>query len=511
MVVQFQSRSPSPPLSPSIQNLPPRTSMPPSTSMNRPPVAPSSLRSAGSPDSGAPVRKVASYSDFLNSPSSHSPGYKSPPSPAASPASPESTASRIRNPLAGYSTSQPSMKGSIKSPYASAASPGSPGSYNAVARMNFNDPPPLMSPMSREGSYQDVEVFIRGRQGGDVMGLDRFDLKEVLGEGSFSKCQKALDKQTGQIVAVKTYKAQNAGVDTRLKRQIKILKELEAPLSKASVKDPRLWHEDLYGRDLFLELLAHSGPQDSMPYVVTEMAQYSLKNYLREQTLRLPIQEVRQISRALVLAVAGFHAKSLVHLDIKPENFMLFGTTWKLIDVEGSVHDGKQVPADAAFLAFSPIYCAPEWAKADIQRQQMRIAKRGCDVWSVGMSIAEVASLKAPLKEMHEEYKRRGQSKDQASQLVMQYLASMSGLPMLPDTVSYGDGSLDTLLSHWLLVPNATQRKELVECLDQDFLSLEGEVQTERKMTHRRIKSAPNANAGGSWKWQNAMRGLPYE
>ena len=56
------------------------------------------------------------------------------------------------------------------------------------------------------------------------------------------------------------------------------------------------------------------------------LPRYSLKDYLalrRDQGKSLSRGAVKNISKAIILVVAGLHAKNLVHLDLKPENLML--------------------------------------------------------------------------------------------------------------------------------------------------------------------------------------------
>lgn len=309
--------------------------------------------------------------------------------------------------------------------------------------------------------------------------LGRFQLQGTIGKGNFSNCYKAADILTGQMVAVKTYQKGCKNAVVRFERQIKILNELAEPLmgSKWSSKDPRRWNEDLLRtdpRDLFLHLVAHSQANDPFNCIVTELAQYSLYKYLHRsehqngQALPLSKQEVRTIGHSLMMATAGLHAKSLVHLDIKPENVMFFGRTWKLIDVEGCIHAGKGIPFDCPTVAFSPIYCAPEFAKAILAQQALIPASCGFDVWSTGMTIAELATGRAPLKDFHESQKRAGGGYQQASKLLLQWLAETTAAPRI---YTGGDRQLDDLFYNWLLVPNPTRRKELAESLHHQFLT----------------------------------------
>merc|ERR1719463_400210 len=115
-----------------------------------------------------------------------------------------------------------------------------------------------------------------------------------------------------------------------------------------------------------------SSPNDPYLCVVLELARCNLGQWLGEQSvLPVPRHAIQEICYSLVKGVAGLHAKGLVHLDIKPENFMLFGNQWKLIDVEGCIHAGKCMPKDGGAVACTPGYCSPEFARAYLKAQYM--------------------------------------------------------------------------------------------------------------------------------------------
>ncbi|XP_010497253.1 PREDICTED: cell division control protein 2 homolog [Camelina sativa] len=69
--------------------------------------------------------------------------------------------------------------------------------------------------------------------GGDST-LERYEIVELIGEGSFSKVYKALDKITGEYVALKKlkldrYREAEISVPENAKREINILKEMNHP------------------------------------------------------------------------------------------------------------------------------------------------------------------------------------------------------------------------------------------------------------------------------------------
>lgn len=310
----------------------------------------------------------------------------------------------------------------------------------------------------------------------------------VMGEGTSSVCRKGTCVESGQPVAIKVYKRNVTSDDVQLKkfqRQISVLQELQKPLEPP--EDSSLWCELLENTspsEIFMQLIDYSkdangkpGPdaQDGEMYVVTELASYSLKDYLklrREQKKPLSIETTRTLSRAIMLVVAGLHAKGLVHLDLKPENLMIFSGVLKLIDVDGCVKVGSTIRLTDSSLSFSPCYCAPEWAHFLIEdaHEPTLKASPGLDVWSIGITLCELITLDPVLKPTYASFMRHGRSHREAAFLFMDWLSAIKKAPLPRDMQRSGNKELLDLLIGWLLVPNATKRKSLAQGLTHDFI-----------------------------------------
>jgi hypothetical protein len=135
------------------------------------------------------------------------------------------------------------------------------------------------------------------------------DKEAVMGEGTSSICRKGTNVETGAAVAIKVYKETQKKDDNvmmlKFKRQVEVLEELQQPFKPPS--DAKLWHEALASAkpsSLFMLLIDYSkdggqpgaDPTDGVVYVITELAQYSLKDYLalrREQARPLPADSVK--------------------------------------------------------------------------------------------------------------------------------------------------------------------------------------------------------------------------
>jgi len=338
--------------------------------------------------------------------------------------------------------------------------------------------------------------------------------EDVMGEGTSSICRKATVIQTGLVVAIKVYKTHKEGAkheDVKLqkfKRQIEVLQELQQPFVPPS--DPSLWSEQLAHAKparLFLQLLDYSkdsngdpgpDPKDNILYVVTELAQYSLKDYLalrRDQVKPLQKDLVRNIARAIVLVVAGLHAKGFVHLDLKPENLMMFNGRLKLIDVDGCVKTGTAVSIQDSSISFSPCYCAPEWARFLIEDADSKISVvPALDVWSVGMTICELVTLDAILKPMYANFLRNGHSHREAGFLFMDWLSSVKKAP-ISKTVEKFDPEFTDLLVNYLLVFDPEKRQSLAKSFAQPYLAAAASGESRKSKTGESKQSISQDNS----------------
>jgi serine/threonine protein kinase len=360
----------------------------------------------------------------------------------------------------------------------SRAQPGAPKSQKQESSGNVASKkrPDQKIEMTPDGKERIVMIKYR-------MSMDK---EAVMGEGTSSICRKGTNSETGAAVAIKVYKESAKKDDNvmmlKFKRQVEVLEDLQQPFKQQS--DPTLWLEALATAkpsSLFMLLIDYSkengqagaDPGDGVVYVITELAQYSLKDYLalrREQARPLPADSVKSISRAIVLVIAGLHAKGLVHIDLKPENLMMFNGRLKLIDVDGCVKIGTAVSIQDSSISFSPCYCAPEWASFLINEANSKITVHPClDVWSVGMTICELVTLNAVLKPMYGNFLRNAHSHREAGFLFMDWLSSIKKIP-LPKNVEKFDPEFVALMTDWLLVCDKDKRRSCAQSLNNPYI-----------------------------------------
>lgn len=232
----------------------------------------------------------------------------------------------------------------------------------------------------------------RYRRGSNADGL--------LGEGSSCVVYKALACD-GSSVAVKAFRAKSATseLQERYQKEVAMFKFLgvgpagPGQHDEAGIETPRR---------LFVNLLDYSRNQAGTPgpekdgkfYMVLELGHESLDMWLRTTGL-IRMANVIQVARSLLAALEFLHGLGFVHLDVKPDNIMRFGSLWKLIDFGSCLSVGDVVPMHS--FGFTPLYCSPELAEAALAeadglaplRWPLR-ARPAMDLWAVGVFLLDV-------------------------------------------------------------------------------------------------------------------------
>eukprot|EP01135_Chromosphaera_perkinsii_P011098 Nk52_evm7s2340 gene=Nk52_evmTU7s2340 len=204
--------------------------------------------------------------------------------------------------------------------------------------------------------------------------LGKYDLIQLLGKGAYGVVWKALDKRSGEIVALKKIfdAFQNATDAQRTFREIMFLQEFN-------------------NHDNIIKLLnVLKANNDSDIYLVFEYMDTDLHNVIRARIL----QGIHQkwIMYQILLCIRYMHSGKVIHRDLKPSNVLLdencqvkvadFGLARSLASCNKRVQNGNgPVLTD---------YIATRWYRApEILLGSTRYTK-GIDLWSIGCILAEM-------------------------------------------------------------------------------------------------------------------------
>jgi serine/threonine protein kinase len=202
---------------------------------------------------------------------------------------------------------------------------------------------------------------------------DRFELKSQAGTGGMGTVYQALDRETGQVVALKILHGKSVTDAARFDQEATLLAELRHPGIVRYVD---------HG------VTAHGESYIAMEWLSGET--------LEERLMRgpLPPGAVARLGRRVLEAVGAAHERGIIHRDIKPSNIFL--VDWRLDEtrildfgIARRVFDAKRFTKVGSTVG-TPMYTAPEQARGD------RDVDGRTDVFSLGCVLFECLTGEPP-------------------------------------------------------------------------------------------------------------------
>jgi len=301
-------------------------------------------------------------------------------------------------------------------------------------RSNCSAPGPGMGRRSTERIKHSPKSSTRGFGGhlGET-GNIRWQKGELLGQGSFGKVYSGLDIKTGRLIAVKQVQIGKSDDEEKemanLEKEVQLLQLLDHPNIIKYLGTER----GPGTLNIFLEY----APGGSIKGVINTYGPFS------ESVIRRYVNDI-------VSGLIHLHAEGIIHRDLKPANMLLeisgtcklsdFGCSKIIADVLGMMHSEVQHTAIGTMQ-----FMAPEVIREEGYG-------RSADIWSLGMSILEMATGAPPWPT--------------AANAVYK-LAMTDDIPELPDHLS--DEAKDFLDGCFQRDPIRRPEAKLME--DHDFLS----------------------------------------
>ncbi|XP_053708950.1 STE20-like kinase b isoform X2 [Synchiropus splendidus] len=206
-----------------------------------------------------------------------------------------------------------------------------------------------------------------------------WDIVGELGDGAFGKVFKAQNKQTGVLAAAKV-------IDTKTEEELEdymveidILASCDHPnivkLLDAFYYESKLW--------ILIEFCA-GGAMDA---VMLEL----------ERPLTEP--QIKVVCRQTLQALLYLHDNKIIHRDLKAGNILLtLDGDVKLADFGVSAKNSKTLQRRDSFIG-TPYWMAPEVVMCETSKDRPYDYK--ADVWSLGVTLIELAQMEPPNHEMN--------------------------------------------------------------------------------------------------------------
>ncbi|WP_437596010.1 protein kinase [Sorangium sp. So ce590] len=208
---------------------------------------------------------------------------------------------------------------------------------------------------------------------------DRFELAEVAGSGGMGTVYRAIDRASGEVVAVKLLRRVDARAEARFLREAEALSRLTHP------------HIVRYA--------THGVAPTGEPYLAMEwLSGESLADRLSQQELR--VGESVALARRVADALGAAHARGIVHRDIKPSNLFLVDGALdrvKLLDFGiALLSDATSRLTGTSAVLGTLGYMAPEQAQGD-----RAVVDARADVFSLGCVLFECLTGQRAFRGQH--------------------------------------------------------------------------------------------------------------
>jgi protein kinase len=196
--------------------------------------------------------------------------------------------------------------------------------------------------------------------------MNRYKVTKQLGDGTYGSVLKAVNRQSGEIVAVKKMKKKFYSWDECMQlREIKSLKRLNHP-NIVKLKEVIRENDELF--------------------FVFEFMEGNLYEVCKKRDRHFPEQQVRNMMYQIFQGVAFMHRNGFFHRDIKPENMLVKGDVVKIADF-GLAREIRSKPP------FTD-YVSTRWYRAPEVLLRSDNYNSPIDTWACGGILAELFTLR---------------------------------------------------------------------------------------------------------------------
>ncbi|XP_022688836.1 myosin-IIIb-like isoform X3 [Varroa jacobsoni] len=261
--------------------------------------------------------------------------------------------------------------------------------------MKMTRPPDIEDGLPRGPRDPALQTFYRNlSQVVNVLSLPepggRFQLLQVIGEGTYGEVYAAHDTATGRVVAIKIMENISDNKE-EMEEEYRVLRDLG--------NHPNL--PNYYGA--FFKPASNKRREDDQVWFVMELCSggsvTDLVQTLRRNGRLLPEPIIAYILRETLEALVYLHNNHCMHRDIKGHNVLLTEAgAVKLVDFGVSSHL-KETLARRNTSVGTPYWMAPEVVACERQADLSYDIR--CDVWSLGITALELAQGEPPLSHLH--------------------------------------------------------------------------------------------------------------
>lgn len=196
--------------------------------------------------------------------------------------------------------------------------------------------------------------------------MNRYQLTKALGDGTYGSVSKGVNKQTGEVVAIKKMKKKFYSFEECVQlREVKSLKKLNHP-NIVKLREVIRANDELY--------------------FVFECMDSNLYETMRGRDRHFSENYIRNTMYQIFQGLAFMHKNGFFHRDIKPENILCRGDQLKIADF-GLAREIRSKPPYTE-------YVSTRWYRAPEVLLRSTNYNSPIDVWACGAMLAELFTLR---------------------------------------------------------------------------------------------------------------------
>ncbi|KAG6976725.1 hypothetical protein JG688_00001052 [Phytophthora aleatoria] len=192
--------------------------------------------------------------------------------------------------------------------------------------------------------------------------MNRYKVTKQLGDGTYGSVLKAVNRQSGEVVAIKRMKKKFYSWEECMQlREVNSLKKLNHP-NIIKLKEVIRENDELF--------------------FVFEYMECNLYDTMKKRDRHFPESKIRNLMYQMLQGLAFMHKHSFFHRDIKPENMLVKGDTVKVADF-GLAREIRSRPP------FTD-YVSTRWYRAPEVLLRSTTYNSPIDAWAMGCIMAEI-------------------------------------------------------------------------------------------------------------------------
>jgi hypothetical protein len=272
---------------------------------------------------------------------------------------------------------------------------------------------------------------------GEIKGnLIKWKQGDFVGSGNFGQVHRAMELESGKIIAIKKIPFTNRAT-----------KESLSDLEKELTLLQKLKHKNI------VEYIGHEQIENDL-YIYLEYVSGGNIRWILTKYGALPEQTIKVYAKQILTGLEFLHSQRVIHKDIKGSNILVDAEgTVKLADF-GCAGELEKTLSEIENIISETLKGSVPWMAPEVVQESGY--RRRSDIWSFGCTILEMATGKLPWSE---------KNIDNQVTLLMK-IATGNEIPLIPDTISK---DLDSFI-RCCLQRDANARPHAKDLLKHPFL-----------------------------------------